>query len=270
MSGYFEEIRSRGGAASSTDRSMSPPKAPLTNSTCLLEPTRHQPHKIVCPRYRPSASKTSLTPVVPFGVVSPFEFQAPGAEVFGRPDHGGPVPSPRPVGAVVPPVPDLRANNPSVHGKSGQGPSRSPRSPRSPYGRGRSPERFRDMRERKCQTSGCKEHVSHGSPPGKAQGGSHAVANSDTLLAPRGCLTSPARQEPRVEYPSDPGLATSARPKVYWAGANRSVNTITPFDRSAVQHSAVELRATSRHRGHTLACTQQRTTEKGSVNRKNR
>lgn len=162
--GPFRRNLSCGGAASSTDRSMSPPKAPLTTSTCLPRPARHQPHRILPPGRRPSVrsdGKTSLTPVFPFRVVSPFEFQASGAEVFGRPDHGGPVPSPRPVGAVVPPVPDLRANSPSVHGKSAQGLFRSPR-----Y-QDRSHERFRDIRGQQCQTSGCKEHVAHGRLPEK-------------------------------------------------------------------------------------------------------
>lgn len=38
VSGYFEEIWSCGGATSSTDRSMSPPKALLATSTCLPGP----------------------------------------------------------------------------------------------------------------------------------------------------------------------------------------------------------------------------------------
>lgn len=46
-------------------------------------------------------------------------------------------------------------------GKSAQGPSWSP------CCRGRSPERFRDFRGQKCQTSGCKEHMSHGRLPEK-------------------------------------------------------------------------------------------------------
>ena len=225
-------------------------------------PARRRPHMITCPGRGPSVGsdgKTSLAAVFPFGVVSPFEFETHGAEVFGRSCHGGPVPFPRPVGAIVPKVPDLRANRPPVHGKSAQGPSRSP------HGRGRSPERFRDIGGQKCQTGSCKVHVSHGRLPDKAQGGSHAVTNSDTLLAPRGCLNPPcaARASGRVSLRSG---ARHISPSKGVPGRRKPrCEHVRPF-----RQLGCRIRATSRHRGHTLACTQQRTTEKGSVNRKNR